>query len=236
MGWPQPFQMTRDKKIFAVIVLIVAVLTILVISFRAKPYEFIKKDTWTFMSDSHRFILRLDTSYMKVKPYDRGPFVNQIDIYSRSDSSKIQRISVEKNLGQIYFDSTVTFVIEDMNFDGYKDFRVLKYISILDTSIREYWYWSYNSYTEKFERDSRFDKFRSPVFDLDSKTITTNYKIAKGGSFNDILRCDAIYKVNNNHLTLVFEEVSTQDKDGDRDKLLYSRELIEGKLVKRMAK
>jgi len=228
--------MTRNKKIFAIAIPIVFLTAILIISFSVKRYEFLKKSTWTFIGESHLFKLKLDTSYMKEKPYEQGPLVSQIDIYNISNNKKIQEISIEEYLPQIYLDSTVIFVIEDLNFDGYKDFRVLKYISLPDGLIREYWCWLYNSSTETFDRDSLFDDFRNPVFDQKEKTIKTNYKRMEGQSFYDIHRCDAEYKFKDNYLTLVYEEVSTQDKNGERDKLLYTRELIDGKLVKKMAK
>jgi hypothetical protein len=154
-----------------------------------------------------------------------------------SDNRKIQEISVEKYLTQIFLDSTVIFVIEDMNFDGRKDFRILKHFSVLTPSYKEFHCWLYNSSTEQFERDSVFDDFRSPVFNQTEKTIATNYKRQEGPSLSDIHRCDAIFKFKDNHLTLVYEEVSTQDfKNGERDSLIYTRELVDGRLVKKMAK
>jgi hypothetical protein len=228
--------MTRTKKIFTTGILIVSLLIILVIVFSIEHYKFLKKDTWTFMSESHRFLLKLDTSYMKEKPYKYGPLVRQIDIYDNSDNRKIQEISIEKYLPQIFCDSTIIFAIEDMNFDGHKDFRILKYISLPDGSIREYWCWLYNSSTNTFDRDTLFNDFRNPVFDQKQKTIKTNYKRMEGETFYDIHRCDAVYKFRDGHLTLIYEEVSTQDKDGERDELLYTQEVIDGKLVKKMVK
>lgn len=58
----------------------------------------------------------------------------------------------------------------DINFDGYKDLRVLKFLA---ASNIIYDYWLFNPSAKKFERDPILTDVSNPIFDNSKKTISS---------------------------------------------------------------
>jgi len=112
-------------------------------------------------------------------------------------------------------------IIEDVNFDGFPDIRLTQYIPV--TNEIPYYYWTYNPEKNQFERNMEFEKLTSPVFDHDSKIISSVWRqdaFHFGTSY---------YKYNNNSLVLIKEKEEIYD-DYDKKKII-EKELIDGKLV-----
>jgi len=224
------------KTLFFIAILVIGCLTFLFVWLNQRsaiPYEFIKKDTWTFTGQSHQFKVLLDTSKMIKKPYVRGPLIRQIEVYKKDASQKVQEIIVTENLYHQYIDSSLVFVVEDMNFDGHDDFRMLEWVSMSGYwNVRTFQFWFFNPDSATFERDTLWEKFRSPVFNATDKTFTTNYVVVEGNSLDDYHKSEARYKLVNNQPVLDYEEVYTQDQQGNSDQLLYTRQNVRGQMVK----
>ena len=97
------------------------------------------------------------------------------------------------------FDTSYAFIIEDVNFDGQNDIRLISWTSI--QSDKEYWYWLFNPKTGKFEKNSLLERFMNPEFDQELKTVYTRWR---SGVYE---YGQAIYKWQNNNCLLEMEQV-----------------------------
>jgi hypothetical protein len=61
--------------------------------------------------------------------------------------------------------------IEDVNFDKVNDIRMIEFIPA--TPNTPYYYWTFNSLTKCFERNTSLEQITSPDFDHDKKLITS---------------------------------------------------------------
>lgn len=67
---------------------------------------------------------------------------------------------------------TPGFVVEDMNFDGYADIRLMEFMpEVMNTS---YLYWLYNPEKVLFERRLDMETLSAPVFDAERKEIVSS--------------------------------------------------------------
>ncbi|MBK6775159.1 MAG: hypothetical protein IPG74_04685 [Flavobacteriales bacterium] len=67
------------------------------------------------------------------------------------------------------FQNDKVMVVEDVNFDGAADLRLLSWHSI--EHYRTYWYWLFNVRSGSFERDTVLDGIMNPEFDHTNKVI-----------------------------------------------------------------
>lgn len=108
------------------------------------------------------------------------------------DKEIIQEISFDstKNLNS----RNLGIVIEDINFDDYKDIRIESQISP-GTNI-PYYYWIWDKEKTKFIRDIKLEEIISPEFNYQDKTINSSIRIS-ADKYQDY-----IYKYINNEITL----------------------------------
>ena len=93
--------------------------------------------------------------------------------------------------------------MEDINFDGRQDIRVLK---LLDARLQSTFdYWVYDKKTGRFEKDARFDSLSSPHFDAKTRTITS---VSRVGAMDKTVEKFRLPK--NGKLELIFREETTQ--------------------------
>lgn len=64
-------------------------------------------------------------------------------------------------------------IIEDLNFDGYSDIRLLQYLP--ETANIPFFYWLYNSETEAFERNMNLEIIQSPSLDFENEYILSQW-------------------------------------------------------------
>jgi len=66
-------------------------------------------------------------------------------------------------------------VIEDLNFDGYSDFRILMDAGTAGTDVYHYWVW--NNVKKQFDQSAELESLSlcNPEFDATSKTIASYY-------------------------------------------------------------
>ncbi|MBI3510014.1 MAG: hypothetical protein HY064_05080 [Bacteroidetes bacterium] len=100
--------------------------------------------------------------------------ISRIDIYHLPDNKKIQSVipDFSYETERIQLDYLHPFVMEDMNFDGYSDFRVLSWVGIRDQQMNECWI--YDPEKNIFREDSVLDETWDVVFDHKKKTVYSN--------------------------------------------------------------
>lgn len=92
---------------------------------------------------------------------------------SDSAGKPIQNITVEDETIQTLFflDGDIN-IAEDINFDGYKDLRI---VNARGANIRSYNYWIFDPELKRFEKDPVLANLPYPSFDGDKKIITASY-------------------------------------------------------------
>lgn len=113
--------------------------------------------------NAFNFELLGETSENKMKT------VTSINILKKSDGTLFQELSD--------FEATVQeneqVVIEDLNFDGYADIRLLQYLPE-DANI-PFYYWLYNPSTKIYERNAALEIVHSPSIDDENQLILSQW-------------------------------------------------------------
>lgn len=131
--------------------------------------------------------------------------VKSITIFHVNDTNKRQIITPGKN--ESFWPWTEDnkgekFIIEDMNFDGNNDIRLLK-----DPDDFTYYCWIYQPATGQFIEDTVLDGYRNPQFDQNQKLVYQNWeRIKDGGKGTDI------YKYIDGVITLIEEDETSNDQ------------------------
>lgn len=77
-----------------------------------------------------------------------------------------------------YFSKTIPndqlFAIEDMNFDGNADFRLMKFLPA-GPNI-PFLFWIYNPTNERFEVNKNYGEITSPEFNYEKKQISSSWR------------------------------------------------------------
>jgi len=150
--------------------------------------------------------------------------VKSIVVTRLRDSKPIQTIIPDENDPGCGLPQDQIFIIEDINFDGYNDIRVLQFLPAAPNL--PYYYWTYNPTTQQFQRQKALEEITSPEFDPTKKRIYSFWRSSC---------CDhglSTYKYINGKPTLV-EESEVKEEDGKVITTL--KKLVSGKmkLVKR---
>jgi len=116
--------------------------------------------------------------------------VKSITVSNKSDNAVVQTINPDDNIVSCDWVNKDFFVVEDMNFDGKNDFRML--LSQSPGGNMSYAYWLYNPTTRAFERNGAYeDSLATVTFDREKKLVksywssgiqfgTETYKVVKG--------------------------------------------------------
>lgn len=100
------------------------------------------------------------------------------------DSNKMKKVTGIQVLkkGQIHqtlegFESDVQqnedVIVEDLNFDGYPDIRLLQYLPA--TPNIPYYYWLYDTALGKYVRNVEMEKITSPALDMTNQSILSQW-------------------------------------------------------------
>jgi hypothetical protein len=81
--------------------------------------------------------------------------VKSITVQTRQDRKTIQTIYPEENSAFCSFPEDEIFIVEDINFDGYNDVRLLQFVPAGPNY--PYYYWTFNPKTKKFQRRKDFE-------------------------------------------------------------------------------
>lgn len=107
----------------------------------------------------------------------------------------IQHINVKVNNFDKNFQPNMLFILEDMNFDGFIDFRLLQHLPA--NGNQAYYYWLYNPKTNQFEPNTYFESLLSPTFNPETRSITSSYR------FKLVENVIETYSLQNNELVLI---------------------------------
>ncbi|MDQ3111886.1 MAG: hypothetical protein M3R17_18525 [Bacteroidota bacterium] len=122
--------------------------------------------------------------------------IRSIDIIRKKDGVKIQTVIPPTSF---YSHWLPLFVIEDMNFDGYLNFRVLDFVPMY--ACETYHYWLYDPKKDRFEMNSALEVTSNVKFEKESKTITSHFR--GGGPFDER---NEIFTWENKKLVLQYSE------------------------------
>ena len=116
--------------------------------------------------------------------------VKSITVSKTADNALVQSLELADNIISCEWLRHEFFVVEDMNFDGKNDFRML--LSLSPGGNKSYAYWLYNSSTKAFEQSHAYeDSLVTVRFDQDKKLVKSywsggteygseTYKVSKG--------------------------------------------------------
>jgi len=85
------------------------------------------------------------------------------------DGHAIQTITTGENYPGCELPENQQFIIEDMNFDGYNDIRLLQFMPAGPNL--HYYYWLYDPRTGSFRQNTELEEITSPEFDSKLKLI-----------------------------------------------------------------
>lgn len=148
--------------------------------------------------------------------------VKSIIIFPVKDSTRKQVIIPAKNESSWPWtedNKGEKFIIEDMNFDGNNDIRL---VNSFDNFT--YYCWIYHPATGQFVEDTVLDKFVNPQFDQNQKLVYQNWENVK-----DNEKGTQIYKYINGILTLM-EEDDTSNNYFIKTTTITIKKLVDGKL------
>jgi hypothetical protein len=123
--------------------------------------------TSTYHDNSYEFELKIDT----VGSVD-DCYVKEIKIRSLSSKQIIQTIVPPDNVHFCSSEKGWIFIIEDMNFDGKNDFRLMEFLPASPNV--PYIYWFHES--GKFRPDTTLRQITSPEFDKINKIVSSFWR------------------------------------------------------------
>ncbi len=148
-------------------------------------------------------------------------YIERIDIYWKDELTPFQKI--ETPIGEPPYRGSKYFEAIDMNFDGYKDIRLLSWWGA--TGNTGYDIWTYNPEKNIFERSDDLSNLGNPIIDYAKEEIHTS---SRGGHAGMIYR-KGVLKFINGELVLVEEE--SQDYIVEQNHYLkIKRKLINGNM------
>lgn len=155
---------------------------------------------------------------------DKMKIVTSIEVKEKGSSKRHQILDG--------FEATVQeneqVIIEDFNFDGYPDIRLLQYLP--ETANIPFFYWLYNPKTTKFQRDTMLEIIHSPILDTKNEYILSQW------TKEDNVQGTDFYKFVGNQIKLVKQEteeftdsinyvLTTKEVFGDSLKIVKQKRL-----------
>lgn len=119
--------------------------------------------------------------------------VKGIDIYSSDSLTPVQQIKYLNTLTPVGRDFSGGFMVDDYNFDGTNDFRLIKIDE--QTNEVQFHFWLFNKEEKKFIPCFQLDSIPSPQFDFTNHFILSEYE-------TDTSLVSDTYKIINNNIKL----------------------------------
>lgn len=126
---------------------------------------------WTFSETQWDFVVNYAQKEITIE-------VSSVEIWSKTSGNILQVIlppEEETHIGIYPDDSAYFFICEDMNFDGFKDIRLMNWVSI--NYQFTYWYWFWNPETSLFERNTCWEEILNPYFDQQKQQLHSHWRI-----------------------------------------------------------
>ena len=148
--------------------------------------------------------------------------INAIYVTRKANNELIQTIIPPENYLFCDLPTDQVFIIEDINFDGFKDFRIVQFFPASPNI--PYFYWLYDGKAQQFVRDTSLEEITSPDFNAADKVITSFWRASC---------CDhglSTYKYINGKITLIEEVEIAQDLDNAQLQITTKKKLINGEM------
>ncbi len=110
----------------------------------------------------------------KIKIRSKGKILQVIDFTKNRDKAFPCPRFFSKNFG---------FAIEDMNFDGYKDIRIIEFMPLSPNT--SYFVWTWNQKTNQYVQNKALEKYPAAEFNQKKKRIYSSVHIS-GAEYNNI--------------------------------------------------
>lgn len=188
----------------------------------AKP-EFIR--IYRQYSDED-FIYRLHIDSIRYPENGSRDSVYHIEVLKKISKQKLQDIDPGSNpmLSSLDQEQLQRFVIEDMNFDGYKDIRLMNWLGGRRQQI--FTCWLFDPAKNKFVEDTSLSKLADTEFDPVTKTVFANMRT---GCCADHL--SELFTWENGKLVLQRSEELMTNPYGGYDATLRRSKRINGKMI-----
>lgn len=175
----------------------------------------------------------LSSFYKEIYPgYGLAKFIIYGNIDENSFAEKYSATRIEillgeykqiiSNISATYSEKEMGFEFIDIDFDGYKDFRIVSFIPASAHSL-PHQYWRFDNTKNQFISAPAFDELMSAEFDETSKTIKSFWRSSNAENGIDV------YILENKNPVLVRKETHTWD-DASNGTILTIQELVNGEM------
>ena len=130
----------------------------------------------------------------------------RIEVSRQNDPAIIQ--TLEAGMGEQPYRGADYFQVEDINFDGYLDIKLLAWWGA--TGNKGYRYWLFDKETDHFVYDEAFSELCNPIPHPETKTITTSSVGGMAGRIHTF----AAFQVMDGKPTVIWEEHQGWIEDG----------------------
>jgi len=129
--------------------------------------------SWDFSAKIHNDLPDTQFKLLGSQQDDRYS-INTIDIKQGNKTQTINTYGGQKLETETLDLQNTGFVIEDVNFDGYKDIRLMEFMPAGPDV--PYIYWLYDTDKKSFAYSKAFSELTSPIFDAEKKQITMPWR------------------------------------------------------------
>jgi hypothetical protein len=162
------------------------------------------QQTLTYNDARFLYELKMD-SVLTADKVNYDCVISSISMTRKADGKVIQVITPPENTGSCGMPPDQIFIIQDMNFDGFNDFRILQFLPAAPNE--PYYFWMFDTTTQLFRRDTTLEDITSPNFDNVKKEVVSSWRASccEHGS--------STYKYIHGRITLVDEFSEVQDDE-----------------------
>ena len=147
--------------------------------------------------------------------------VDSIGITDKTSGKLIQTIVCEENVYDCGPSDAPNFYIEDMNFDGIEDIRLMEYMP--NGPNVPYFFWFYSKELKRFMQSNSMEDITNPVFDQKNKCVVSLWRASAS------LHGTSTYKYFNGILEIV-EETDEEYNDFEGTTYIITKKRVEGQL------
>lgn len=183
--------------------------------------ESLAQEIWKFHDKKYSFILQRDST-LSDDSSQYNCTIKSIGIFELSSGKQLQNILIDDNSLACNMPPDEVFITEDINFDGWNDFRLLQFMPAAPNL--PYYFWIFNSKKGSFERDTTLENITSPSFDSKLKIIQSAWRDGCCTHGTDT------YSYINGKIVLIEQIVSEIDPDTNKE-TISKRKRINGKMT-----
>lgn len=193
------------------------------------------KDSSTIKNSSNKTLVYSDKTFKYEVTVDSLTNEDNVGSTSSIKSIAITRFSDNKSIQTIVpptndfgsLTKEAIFTIEDINFDGLNDFRIIQFLPASPNT--PYFFWTYDNKVQQFIRDTTLENISAPIFNQDQKVINSSWRDGCCDHGN------STYKYINGKVTLIEETEIVDNSENPGQEITTTKKLVNGKmkLIKR---